>query len=233
MIARLQHGWMRVRQRALPSAVTNNVVVRIKRVIASNPDLPVRERLLVAAEQQIAEYGVHGASIRSINAAAGANSAAAHYHFGSKEAIVRAVLDARMHHLTVARLALVDELRAGAPLSVELMARALVDPLVDLSTQDEGRSWIGFLSALQHAGPPWHTMAVGQYDDQAEPIWEALDGALPGLERHQRRLRWRLAGHLVARALTDPRPYWDGRVPDRSEIRSELVKIVTGILSSA
>ena len=47
--------------------------------------------LLDAAEALFAELGIAGASMRAITARAGANLAAVHYHFGSKEGLVREV----------------------------------------------------------------------------------------------------------------------------------------------
>lgn len=51
-----------------------------------------RESLLDAAEDLFAEQGVLGTSIRSVNKAAGLGPAAVHYHFGSREALLDAVV---------------------------------------------------------------------------------------------------------------------------------------------
>src|SRR5689334_19816156 len=51
-----------------------------------------RRRLIIAAEELFAELGVDAVSVRSINQAAGLGSASVHYHFGSKEALLDAVL---------------------------------------------------------------------------------------------------------------------------------------------
>jgi AcrR family transcriptional regulator len=52
-----------------------------------------RRSILLAAIRIIAEYGVAGASLRAINVAAGSrNSSAAHYHFGTKLAVVEEAL---------------------------------------------------------------------------------------------------------------------------------------------
>lgn len=54
-----------------------------------------RQTILDVAEAQFAEYGIAGTSVRSILAAAGANVAAVHYHFGSKEKLVEEVFRRR------------------------------------------------------------------------------------------------------------------------------------------
>ncbi|MCZ0975134.1 helix-turn-helix domain containing protein [Streptomyces albulus] len=51
-----------------------------------------RQRLIKAAERLFAAHGVDAVSVRAINAAAGQGPASVHYHFGSKENLVAAVL---------------------------------------------------------------------------------------------------------------------------------------------
>ncbi|MDR3641591.1 MAG: CerR family C-terminal domain-containing protein [Humidesulfovibrio sp.] len=51
-----------------------------------------KQRILAAAREVFAERGVAGATVREISAKAGANQAAVHYHFGSKEKLLMAVL---------------------------------------------------------------------------------------------------------------------------------------------
>jgi AcrR family transcriptional regulator len=50
-----------------------------------------RDRLIEAAAPVFAEHGYRGATMREIADRAGANRAAAHYHFGSKQDLYRAV----------------------------------------------------------------------------------------------------------------------------------------------
>ncbi|MDP2774389.1 MAG: helix-turn-helix domain-containing protein, partial [Nocardioides sp.] len=50
--------------------------------------LPTERRLLLAAERLFAQQGIAATSLRSIMAAAEANVAAVHYHFGSKDELL-------------------------------------------------------------------------------------------------------------------------------------------------
>ena len=52
-----------------------------------------RERLLNAAEQRFAEHGISGTTLRALTKVAKVNLAAVHYHFGSKEGLLFAVVD--------------------------------------------------------------------------------------------------------------------------------------------
>lgn len=57
------------------------------------------DRLLDAAIDLFAQHGFHGTSIRDIAERAGANVAAAHYHYGSKESLYLEVLRAQFAHV--------------------------------------------------------------------------------------------------------------------------------------
>ena len=58
-----------------------------------------REKLLDTAEELFAEHGLAGVSLRTINAEAGLSPAALHYHFGTQQALVEALLERRMPSL--------------------------------------------------------------------------------------------------------------------------------------
>jgi len=74
-----------------------------------------RERLLDAAERLFATHGIQGTSLRMINDAAGAkNVSAAHYHFGSKEGVIEALVTRRMGELAEERLANLAAVEAAA-----------------------------------------------------------------------------------------------------------------------
>src|ERR1700722_962748 len=57
------------------------------------PETP--ERLLDVAERLLAKRGLDAVSVRDITESAGANTAAVHYHFGSKLDLVGAILERR------------------------------------------------------------------------------------------------------------------------------------------
>jgi AcrR family transcriptional regulator len=66
------------------------------------PETPrpeTRDRLIDAAGPVFAERGYRGATMREIAERAGANLAAAHYHFGSKQALYREVARAHFERL--------------------------------------------------------------------------------------------------------------------------------------
>src|SRR5579863_9921905 len=70
-----------------------------------------RRRLLDSAERLFAERGLDGVSVRDITEAAGANTAAIHYHFGSKRDLIAAILQRRAKEHGSRRQDLLDVLQ--------------------------------------------------------------------------------------------------------------------------
>lgn len=65
---------------------------------------PTATRLLDVAEQLFARHGIDNVSLRRIVRASGqANLSAAHYHFGSREALIRAVVERRLRTIDAIR----------------------------------------------------------------------------------------------------------------------------------
>lgn len=94
-----------------------------------------RELLIDAAERLFAAQGFDSTTIRGITREADANVAAAHYHFGSKEALLRAVLDRYIAPLNRRRIELLDAAvreAAGVPVALDALLRAFLLP--DLET---------------------------------------------------------------------------------------------------
>ncbi len=160
-----------------------------------------RGRLLDAAEALFAEHGFEGASLRAITARAGANLAAANYHFRSKEALLDAVIDRRIGPVNTERLRRLDELeaRAGdAPVSIEAILEAVVAPALRLSRDPSGGAVFMRLVGRMHAesGRLWE-----RFIERMRPIQQrfgaALARALPELSREE--LAWRM--HFAAGAM--------------------------------
>jgi AcrR family transcriptional regulator len=94
-----------------------------------------KDRILDAAETLLGERGPGETSLRDITAAAGVNLAAVNYHFQSKEALLRAVVDRRIVPVQQRRLELLDAAEAeagdGAP-DLERIIEAFILPPLEL-----------------------------------------------------------------------------------------------------
>jgi AcrR family transcriptional regulator len=96
------------------------------------PAESTRERLLNIAEQRFGEGGYEGTSLRAITVAATANIAAVNYHFGSKEALLRAAVARAMAPVNSERRRRLDQLEANGQPTVEQLIRAFIEPGLDL-----------------------------------------------------------------------------------------------------
>lgn len=91
-----------------------------------------KTRILDAAETLFVSGGFESMSMRQITGAAGVNLAAVNYHFGSKDALIQAVLARRLDPLNVQRLALLDAFEGtlGDRLTCEHVLVAMFLPAV-------------------------------------------------------------------------------------------------------
>lgn len=154
-----------------------------------SPDpLDTRTSLLEAAERLFAEEGVHQASLRAITQAAGANLAAVHYHFGSKEALVREVLGRRLGPLNRRRLELLDRVEAQTSNPrVEDVVRAFVLPTLEMIQREQGGHAFARFVCRTFSEPDesYRGIILEQFRDILERFTAAFTRALPGLSREE------------------------------------------------
>jgi AcrR family transcriptional regulator len=191
-------------------------------------------RLLNAAERLIGEHGVDGVSVRAINAAANSNVAAAHYHFGSKEALVAAALKRRMGPLAADRLAMLNQLEKMRRPSVRGLVEAFVLPLARFCESEEGRHYVRFLATLYRSGEPWRKLVVSAFAPQWVHIDPLLTRALPDLPDEVRRFRFSVAGFTLLDVLGNPGSLLagSGRLPAFEAVVPDLIDLITGALAA-
>ena len=88
----------------------------------ASPDDPVSDRILVEATRLFAAHGYAGTSIQAVAAAVGVSKPTLVYHYGSKEGLREAVLDALMAHWRQDLPRLMAAASAGGPRLDALMA---------------------------------------------------------------------------------------------------------------
>mgnify|MGYP003765152215 CR=1 FL=1 len=157
-------------------------------------DHSTRSRILLAALRAFSTRGFEATTLREITQSAGVNIAAIHYHFGSKEELIKAVVHAVAEPINRRRReALASIPRNRAP-TLEEVVTALVAPPVLLSFEQTGE-WRLFIRLLiqMRAMPRESTNAAifEQYDALASEFVEAMMRAEPVL--HLREAYWRYA----------------------------------------
>jgi AcrR family transcriptional regulator len=107
------------------------------------------DRLIEVAERLFAEHGLDGVSLRQIAAEAGTlNNSAVRYHFGSKEALVTAIIEYRLQHIIQRR-----ELLAARsdPDDLRSVLEAHLLPVIDMAETTDNHYLI-FIEQLQCYG---------------------------------------------------------------------------------
>lgn len=118
-----------------------------------------RERLILAAEELFAREGLDAVSLRQVNAAAGQrNASAAHYHFGSKEALIEAVSAYRLARVNLRRMERLALVEAHGTPTLRDLVEVMVLPMVEEIEQTAGgTNYIQVLAQL--SGHPAHDLA--------------------------------------------------------------------------
>jgi AcrR family transcriptional regulator len=166
-------------------------------------DMPTKDRILDAAERLFAKRGFSGTSLRSVIKEAGVNTAAVHYHFGSKEGLVEAVLVRRATPINNERLRLLARLEAqvaGGSLPLEPVLEAFIAPVVraklDTSPgRDLFRQLLG--RATTEADTKIHEILHRIFGEVLSRFTTAFRRALPGLTQEE--MHWKI--HFMIGAL--------------------------------
>lgn len=200
-----------------------------------------REQLILAAERLFAEQGMDNVSLRQINAGAGQrNSSAAHYHFGSKDALIEAISVYRIGRIDRTRNAMLEKLKAenGSP-DVAALLRALVIPLVqEIDDTEGGEYYILFVAQLLgHPTLDMRRMWCRQLDTSVGPIYHALRDSLSEIPDELYSSRFGLLWELTIHALADrSRIYGAGRPASGSPLKSlfidNLMDVLLGLITA-
>src|SRR3954451_5888119 len=152
------------------------------------PDIDGRELLLAAALKLFAEQGIEGVSIRAVNREAGLGPASVHYHFGTKEALLDAVLHQygdnvieRIKHRAT------ELLEPGAASDARDLVTMLAEPYLDLvaSRDEDGHAWVRLMGQLLQHDPdrlldrpstrlPWAAAAQAYPEASAADVRRAM-----------------------------------------------------------
>lgn len=200
---------------------------------AAEGRLPTEQRLLLAAERMFAASGIGAVSLRSIMSAAHANVAAVHYHFGSKEELVAALLRDRTEDMHQRRLELIRQVRErGAP-TLGDVATVLARPVFDL-VAGGGADYVRVLGELMTR--PDAAPGLREAFALQGAAWDELYAdARPGLGATTRTFRIGQALALAIRVLGEPDGYarWlgeRGSPVDRDDLYDLVVAAMTGLM---
>ncbi|KVE44186.1 TetR/AcrR family transcriptional regulator [Burkholderia sp. BDU5] len=170
---------------------------------ASRQSGGTKARILDAAEDLFIEHGFEAMSMRQITSRAAVNLAAVNYHFGSKEALIHAMLSRRLDQLNEERLRILDRFDAqlGAHVTCEHVLGAMFIPALQASRDPQrgGRAFLRLIGrAYTDPSAFVRNFLTAHYATVAGRFFDAFQRALPNLPRAE--LGWRL--HYAIGALS-------------------------------
>lgn len=166
-----------------------------------------RDKLVTAAERLFAERGVDNVSLREINRAAGQkNVAALHYHFGSRRALMLAILERRMSGIDQRRMEMLNAITAsGTESDCHEVVSAMVLPLAEqLVDPERGGHYVRFLAqAVADPGVDLGDLVRGRFDHGIAATKRLLRTILADLPPSIVEHRIHLAATQMVYALAD------------------------------
>jgi AcrR family transcriptional regulator len=113
-----------------------------------------RQRLIDVGRALFATKGVFATPLKAIVDGSGQrNASALHYHFGSRQGLLDAIIDATNEGIEVRRLTLLE--RYGEKPSLEELVDAWISPQAELLDDAEGRQFLSIISQLNDLFDEW------------------------------------------------------------------------------
>jgi AcrR family transcriptional regulator len=198
-----------------------------------------RDLLLDAAARLFAERGVDNVSIAEIVRAAGQrNTSAIHYHFGSRDEVLRAVLARHVPELAQRRFSLLQQARGRPVREARPAADAIVRPVTEFAQggwRQRAYLQIGseLAGSLDRVSPEIRTLLQQTAGDEA---WDLLHERCPKIPAHVWQLRQDLCIVFIGRAAADRARHLDQggtrHVLSDDHFVDNLVEMVLGAMKA-
>jgi AcrR family transcriptional regulator len=172
-----------------------------------------KAKLIEAGERLFGDRGVTAVSLREINVQAGQrNTSALHYHFGSRDGLLRAILAPHLARLRARRAEMIERAQAErGGLDVDAAAEILVVPFAEyLAGGASERAFVKIARQLT-IDPNISNEEVQDLLDEKgiSEALDAIDAALTDLPNRLRRERAYIAMMLVIHAVADRATFED------------------------
>jgi AcrR family transcriptional regulator len=184
-----------------------------------------KEKILDTAERMIGERGYAATSLRQIIAEAGVNLAAVHYHFGSKEELLDAVVARKVTPVNEARIAHLDRVEAAGNgvAGVEQILESFLLPTAEVASGNPG--FVRLMGQMLAEGM-MPRIVERHFHATGLRFVAALRRALPELPQEE--LMWRVHFMIGAMAHTMCRaPVFPLMAGDAGDIKPRMERLVT------
>jgi len=201
---------------------------------SAHPD-DTASRIIDAAERLFIRDGTEATSLRAVTREAGVNVAAIHYYFGSRDELLRAVLDRIIKPLNARRLALLNQSLAahhGRALPVEEILRAFLLPDLELieTLRDRGVEIAHFAARCYAApSPTLKPLIEEQFSEWSTRFMAELARSLPRVDREELAFRFRCIIGVIVRLLGAATPRGVEGGLDTADLTSTLERLVAFI----
>ena len=168
--------------------------------------IDTKDRILDVAERLFGERGFPATSLRDITADAGVNLASVNYHFGSKNALLTAVLERRLRPINRQRLEMLDRVEGqagGGPPDLEAVIRAFLSPpFRSQRAWGDGEQHFLRLVGRVHSetNEDFRATFLKQFEEVVRRFTAALGRALPHLDDAD--VNWRVVFMVGSMAFT-------------------------------
>ncbi|MFC1513741.1 TetR/AcrR family transcriptional regulator [candidate division KSB1 bacterium] len=200
-----------------------------------------KTKIIETAEKLFAENGISGTSLRSIIADAGINLASIHYHFGSKEELIKAVFERRFGPINSERQRNLDnvlENDMNSPDLIEKIIEAFISPIVLIKLNASVSTRIHKLFGQIHSEPDdIKTLLFGQLEEVNLKYIEAFRKALPRLSKDEIFSRFKfMIGSVGISMMPHPKhmhhPEFDTEQPDAELTLGRLISFLKGAFNA-
>jgi AcrR family transcriptional regulator len=187
--------------------------------------IDTQQKILDTAERLFGEQGYAATSLRQVIAAAEVNVAAVHYHFGSKEDLLDAVVMRKAGPLTEERMARLEavEARAGNnPPDLEGVLASFLMPMVAMAEQNPG--FVRLMGRMLTEGM-MPRIVERHFQESAGRFVVVLMRSLPHLTRDE--LLWRVHFMIGAMAHTMAGPRLMNMVDPHTDYSMRICRLLT------
>jgi AcrR family transcriptional regulator len=183
-----------------------------KPVLASNsaPILPkagdaTRQAIVDTAERMFSDHGIAAVSLRSILTEAGANTAAVHYHFGSKDNLIAEVFTSRANRVAEERIQRLDEVLSSSDTKTRLeqILTAFIGPgfFGGADTLEAGTQFARLRARLTTENPDLAGRLLSDcFNESSHLFINAIEETLPHLTKTD--VQWRFHALLGVMVYT-------------------------------
>jgi AcrR family transcriptional regulator len=193
-----------------------------------------RRRLVEAATEAFAEHGVFAASLVDITRRAGQrNRGAVHYHFGSRDGLLVAVLEQHGPFLAQRESELLARARTTPPSELAPVIEAIVRPAVELAeTSASGRHYLVVVGQLvEEPDRLDRTVAEALGRTGGHAAYPLLEERLPAYDEALRTERLALVREFILRSVAARARAAESAAPARTQLPTQ--RFVANLVSMA